>query len=147
MNPKGIIASGITGTSAMSAFSYAASEVDYANFREPEVLGKLLQRLVPDMNRTVANVAGWNMHYAVGFAFTTAYDQIWKKTPVRPSVASGAVLGAISGLIGIAVWKLTFNMHPNPPVKNLPKYFRHLLVAHIIFGIAAAEGYKRSKKV
>jgi len=36
-------------------------------------------------------------------------------------------------------------MHPNPPIKDYNSYYKHLLLTHIFFGIAAAESYKHSQ--
>lgn len=141
------ISSGIGGTSLMSLFSYLISDSKHRNFREPEILGELIQRLIPDMDKQYADIAGWGMHYMTGTVFTSIYDQIWKKTSIQPSIKSGAVLGALSGLVGIAVWRAVVKMHPKPPIKNHSAYYKHLLLAHIFFGIAAAESYKHTQSI
>jgi hypothetical protein len=33
-------------------------------------------------------------------------------------------------------------MHPNPPKKNRNRFFGHLLLAHIVFGVFSALTYK-----
>jgi hypothetical protein len=38
-------------------------------------------------------------------------------------LTSGALLGTASGLAGITGWKGVFELHPNPPAKNLKQFF------------------------
>ncbi|ABG59335.1 hypothetical protein CHU_2072 [Cytophaga hutchinsonii ATCC 33406] len=135
------------GTSLMSLFSYLISDSKHKNFREPEILGELIKRVLPDISKQQANISGWILHYGVGTVFTAVYDQIWEKTSVKPNIKSGAVLGALSGLVGIAVWRATIALHPKPPVKDYDAYYKHLLLAHIFFGIAAAGAYKKTTDI
>ncbi len=140
-----IISAGAGGTSLMSLFSYLISDVKHKNFKEPEILGELLERIIPAISKKQSVAGGWVLHYTAGTIFTAIYNQIWEKTSIQPNIKSGAVLGAMSGIAGIAVWKATIAMHPNPPAKNYDAYYKHLLLAHILFGIAAAESYKRTR--
>jgi hypothetical protein len=135
------------GTSLMSLFSYLISDTKHKNFKEPEILGDLIHRVFPDTSKSKADIAGWALHYTAGTIFTGIYDQIWKKTSIKPSVASGAVLGALSGLAGIAVWRATIALHPNPPIKDYNSYYKHLILAHVFFGIAAAQSYKHTSSL
>lgn len=139
------LSASIGGTSLMSLFSYMISDTKHKNFREPEILGELLSRVIPEINKKQADLAGWALHYGAGTVFTAIYDQIWEKTSIKPDIKSGAILGALSGLAGIAIWRATIAMHPNPPIKNYSSYYKHLLLAHILFGIAAAESYKHTQ--
>lgn len=141
------LSAGIGGTSLMSLFSYLISDSKNKNFKEPEILGELINRIMPSISEKQATAAGWAMHFGVGAAFTTVYDQIWEKTSIKPDVKSGAIMGAVSGLIGIAVWRATIAMHPKPPIKDYNAYYKHLMLAHVLFGIAAAESYKHTKSV
>lgn len=130
-----ILLSGITGTSAMTLFSYWVSESKNKNFSEPEILSQLMKRFPTNITKTQADIAGWCIHYAIGIVFALMYYETWKISKTKPTIPSGALLGALSGLAGIAAWQITFAVHPNPPAKNLKKYFGHLLIAHIVFGI------------
>ncbi|MDP1813656.1 MAG: hypothetical protein Q8K92_04345 [Leadbetterella sp.] len=115
--------SAIAGTSAMTLFSYLTSESKNKNFREPEVLGQLINRLPQSVSKEKSQIAGWGAHYATGLAFELVLNEIWKRKLVKPTVTSGALLGATSGLVGVMVWKGTFEAHPNPPAKNLKPFF------------------------
>jgi len=141
------LSASIGGTSLMSLFSYLISDSKNKNFKEPEILGELIKRIIPDLNEKQADLAGWALHFGAGTMFTTIYDQIWEKTSIKPDIKSGAIMGAISGLIGIAVWRATIAMHPKPPIKDYHSYYKHLMLAHVLFGIAAAESYKHTKSV
>lgn len=141
------LSAGIGGTSIMSLFSYLISDKKNRNFKEPEVLGELLNRVMPGLSEKQADIAGWALHFGAGAAFTAVYDQIWEKTSIKPHIKSGAIMGAVSGLIGIAVWRATIAMHPKPPIKDYKAYYKHLLLAHVFFGIAAAESYKHTKSL
>ncbi|WP_198675235.1 hypothetical protein [Pleomorphovibrio marinus] len=137
-----IIKSGLAGTSAMTLFSYLISVKKKENFREPRVLADLITRLVPAMGKSNAAIEGWGLHYLAGHMFCWCYHTLWKTGRVKPGILSGSLLGAASGLAGILVWKVVFKLHPNPPAKNLKKYFGHLLLAHVVFGVFAGLGYK-----
>lgn len=137
-----ILISALVGTSAMTLFSYLVSESKNKNFREPEVLGDLVERL-PNTNSTKASqLVGWGLHYAIGTLFVAGYDKLWAKTKVTPSLTSGALLGAASGVVGVIGWKLMFKAHPHPPAKKLKPFFGHLMLAHMVFGLFSALSHK-----
>ncbi len=144
MNAKKILLPALLGTTAMSIFSYFVSDVKRENYREPLVLAGLLSKLKPGLEKPGATIAGWVLHYASGVAFTSVFHQIWKRHFMKPTIASGIGLGAVSGLAGIAVWKMAFEAHPDPPRKNLKRYFTHLFWAHWVFGAFSALGYPKS---
>ena len=137
-----ILISAIVGTSAMTLFSYLISESKNKNFREPEVLGQLINRLPKSGSKESSQKAGWGMHYAIGILFVTFYNELWEQTKVKPSVTSGSFLGVTSGLIGVMGWKLMFKVHPRPPAKDLNAFFGHLMLAHVVFGVFSALTHK-----
>ncbi|MCW3105383.1 MAG: hypothetical protein JWO09_3823 [Bacteroidetes bacterium] len=143
MQLKKAISAGIYGTTAMTAFSYALSVRKKSDFREPALLGKILHR--NGLKKPAAKISGWLVHYAVGFLFTLAYDAIWRKKNIR-IVPSGIVMGGICGLIGVAVWKATFRLQAVPPLINYKKFYRQLIIAHLVFGYFSALGYKAQPK-
>jgi hypothetical protein len=144
MSTKANISSAIVATSGMTAFSYIISGGNHNNFREPNILGKLLHRLKPAIDRPTALAAGWVLHYTVGLIFTSTYDQIWKRKIMQPGLASGSLLGAACGFIAIAVWKTVLSLHPNPPKINFRKFYMQLFPAHVVFGALAGLVYKDS---
>ena len=140
---------GIAATSAMTLFSYLISALRDENFREPRVLSVLVKRLLSDdFSHTLkkgAIPAGWAIHYSVGFLFTAIYDRLWRYPSSKPTITRGALLGFVSGICGVIGWYITLQLHPCPPEKNLKNYFRHLIVAHIVFGIFALLAYRSIK--
>jgi len=141
-----VLTSAMGGTAAMSLFSYVVSNLENKNFREPEILAHLIKRLSEKISKEEAEAAGWAAHYAAGILFVAVYNELWKREKIKPSVASGAILGAVSGLAGIMIWSAVFKLHPNPPAKNLKPYFEHLMMAHVVFGISCALTYKASAR-
>ena len=141
MQTERILISALVGTSAMTLFSYLVSESKNKNFREPEVLGKLIERLPKSVSRESAQMAGWGMHYAIGTLFVACYSELWERTKIKPSLTSGTLLGTASGVVGVMGWKFMFEAHPNPPAKNLKPFFGHLLLAHIVFAVSSAFTY------
>lgn len=139
-----IVAGATTGTAAMTAFSYIATDAENKEFREPEVLRMLVKRLFPEVSETQGKVAGWALHFGAGIFFTTIYHQLWKNGKQRPSLINGLLLGGINGLVGVAIWKAAFALHPKPPKIFEKNYFGHLLLAHLVFGLATAAGYKKA---
>lgn len=142
---KKIVVSGIIGTSAMTIFSYLVSKIMGENFREPEILAILIKNMLPTAT-PYAIYLGWVLHYLIGFAFVVVYVRLWDNNQLKPNVASGILLGAISGIIGIIGWYIVLKLHPNPPLINLINYFILLFFAHIVFGIFALVGYGLIKK-
>lgn len=143
MRTAKILSSTLIGTSAMTLFSYLISEADNRNYREPRILGQLVKRLPGETSEKSSEIAGWSAHYGVGLLFVALYHELWKRGKIKPSVVSGAIIGAASGLVGVAGWETVFKIHPNPPAKNLKRYFGHLILAHIVFGIFSAVTYKK----
>lgn len=133
----------LTGTSAMTAYSYGVSAFHGNNFREPELLAKMLHR--KGLKKRNAQVAGWITHYGVGLLFTLAYSALWKRKNI-PVLRSSVPLGLISGITGAAVWHATFKIHPAPPLLNYKKFYRQLIFAHLVFGIFSAAGYMLAEK-
>ncbi|WP_423146036.1 hypothetical protein [Rubrolithibacter danxiaensis] len=141
MKATPIVSSGLTGTSAMTLFSYIVSENKEKNFKEPEVLAQLLQNMLPQIKKEPTQVAGWSMHYSMGMIFALIYEYLWQERKVKPTIKNGLILGGLSGLAGIMVWKLVFKIHPNPPKLHFNRYYGHLFLAHLVFGTFAAIGH------
>lgn len=147
METKKILSATIVGTTAMTLFSYLVSLKAKKNFTEPELLHEIAQENLPQVDDAIVKPASWATHYGVGLAFTGVYSQVWEHTPIKPSIASGAVLGAISGLTGIIGWSQAFKLEQHPHSANFRKqYYTQLMAAHIVFGIGAAVGYKMLSK-
>lgn len=144
MEQTKVFKAAILGTSAMTVFSYLFSALSDNNTREPELLRKMIRRLSPGMSKPFSRAGGWAAHYAVGLLFAELYAQIWERTFVRPTGKSGLVFGGLSGIAAILIWKFTLDAHPLTPAVDFKKFALNLFLAHLVFGIFAAVGYRRS---
>lgn len=146
MNILKTLTAGITGTTIMTLFSYIAGYKREKKFEEPVLLREFIRRsrlpFFRSRNKRIEQVEGWLLHYAVGFIFSTLFNRVWEKTTFPRDMPAGVVLGAASGLVGIAVWGLLFRLHSNPPEVDRREFYKHLLIAHIIFGVSAALGHR-----
>jgi hypothetical protein len=137
-----VIKAAVLATSCMTLFSYAFSLVSNNNTKEPQLLRKLIQRLHPGISKKKAGVAGWAAHYSVGLLFAELYGQIWQRTAVNPDAKSGLVFGGLSGIAAILIWKFTLTVHPDPPAVDFGSFALNLFLAHLVFGLFAAIGYR-----
>ncbi|WPU95718.1 hypothetical protein SNE25_09325 [Mucilaginibacter sabulilitoris] len=146
MKTKEILASGITGTTFMTLFSYLISLADGENFSEPERLGQLAGRLIPKLDKQRSLALGWLGHYGVGLLFALVYVELWRRGKLKPDLKTNLWLGGLSGLLAVAVWKTTFKLHPLPPSLSFNKYYLQLVPAHLVFAVFAGIGYQILKR-
>lgn len=135
-----VLLSSISGTTAMTLFSYTMSGKQHKNFREPDLLNKLFQRLLPADSERQTQPAGWFLHYLTGLLFAEAYTPFWTGNS-KQNVRSGLMLGGISGIAAILIWKFAFNAHPDPPPVDFLSFAAQLFVAHLLFGGFVALGH------
>jgi hypothetical protein len=129
-------------TALMTLFSYVFSAIRNKQFKEPELLNDLLRRInIINSSYFKNHPAGWVIHYAVGCIFVFAYYLLFQYSSISPTWWVYTGLGFICGIVGIAGWKLTFTIHPNPPDIHFSEFYVHLLAAHIVFGIGAFLAY------
>jgi len=144
MNLTKIIAAAVVGTSFMTLYSYIISKRENDQFVEPVLLNQLIDRSenLPDIENKKSNPAGWVIHYALGAAFVAGYWILWRRALRSPGIVKGLLIGAASGGVGIAAWKIMFAANGNPPQNDRYKYYRQLFYAHLIFSVLAIYGYK-----
>ncbi len=145
MDTKKIIAAGIAGTTAFTLFSYLMSVACDEDFREPELIGKMLNRLPTDLSKKQSRLAGWISHYLVGIAFAATYKLIIEKTQIKPSIKNGLITGALSGYPASLTWDKALQLHPAPPRKRSLFYYGQLVIGHAIFGAVAFTVLKQKK--
>jgi hypothetical protein len=78
------------------------------NYREPEHLATMISRIAPGLSKNAAKIAGWGAHVAMGFIFASVYVELWETRKIKHTIFNGLVLGLVSGLLGLAIWKATF---------------------------------------
>jgi hypothetical protein len=137
-----IAITGIAGTMVMTADSYLMSLLIDENFREPEHLATMIGRLVPKLSKQAQMIAGWGAHLAMGIVFASVYVELWETKQIKHSIKNGIILGIVSGVLGLLIWKATFKVHPLPPCINFDKYYWQRIPAHIVFAVGATIAYR-----
>lgn len=124
---------GVFGTAGMTMFSEVTTQKKNHQFREHEILSELLK--VAHLKKNNRLALGWAGHFMTGMVFNIINQRILKAITLKPSILNGLLFGAANGLVGIAIWKVIFELHPSPPKINLPRYLGHLMLAHLVFAV------------
>lgn len=143
MNINAILYAGIVATSVMTAFSYVLSAIRKKNFREPALLAGLLQGLQPSLHKTVASIAGWQLHYTVGLIWAGMYACLPVNQYEWSTVITAVVFGSFCGAISVFTWMNVFRLHPDPPIIDYYEFYIQLFVGHILFSIVLSEMYAK----
>jgi hypothetical protein len=137
--------SGISGTTFMTASSALMSLMMDQNFREPEHLTTMIERVAPFLSKKAKVIAGWGAHYAMGLVFAAVYVELWETGKIKHNLKNGLILGFVSGLLGLVIWKGTFKAHPLPPFMRYNNYYLQRIPAHIVFAVFTTITYKLIK--
>lgn len=123
-------------TIAMTAFSYSFSYIFKGNFKEPQLLNYLLDKLPKNPTSICReHIYGWLIHISTGILFVVIFKIVTNSVIIELSLWNGILVGLLAGIFGVAVWKVFFMLHPNPPANNKPMFYFQLILAHIIFGM------------
>lgn len=133
-----IIAAGMVGTVTMTLYSYAASWASRDNFKEPVLLGKLLQRTLLPVRSPFALPAGWAAHFAIGCTLAYVFYRNWKLAHSKPNMLRALAYRWCSGVAAVLWWHTAFRLHPRPPRLARRNFYLHLLVAHLVYSISVA---------
>ena len=139
------LVAGAVGTTFMTLYSYVYSELKGKQFREPVLLAHLLEG-IEEAHKRKEILKGWLAHYLVGATFSITYQALFKGRFIRSSRLKGVVFGGLYGLLGVAGWKATVGLHPAPPKINYTEYYKHLVIAHLIFGYFAFGMLEKEEK-
>lgn len=136
---KKILLSGIAGTTTMTIYSYLVSRKEREQFREPQLLNRLLYgkehgKMGP-VEKSRQPAAGFLLHYCTGILFSSCYHLFWKEKVKTSVLKNGISYGLSFGILGVSIWKTVFKVHPNPPEIGLNRYLKQLIIAHLIFGM------------
>lgn len=137
--------SGLGGTTVMTAASALSSMMLNENFREPEHLGTMIGRLAPFLSKKTQAIAGWGAHYGMGFVFAAVYVELWETGKIKHNIKNGLILGVLSGVLGMLIWKGTFKIHPLPPFIKYNHFYLQRIPAHIVFAVFATITYRLIK--
>ncbi len=134
----------IAGTTFMTLYSYWKSKKEGQEYVEPVMINKLIDKSenLPDIKDKELHPAGWLLHYATGMGFILAYWLVYRNALKNPDFKKITIIGAISGTLGIVVWKFLFSQHKHPPYNYRHGYYRQLLTAHMIFTLFAIMTYR-----
>ncbi len=133
MKKVNVLLGAVAGTAAMTLFSYFLSDKKDKEFKEPELLGKMVNRAFPSVDKMPAQIAGWMMHGSMGFLFAYVYKELLVNLQFNRDLPDDIFIGVINGLVGVLIWKLVFSIHPDPPKIQFSKFYQHLILAHIIY--------------
>lgn len=132
------ILSGFVGTVAMTVVMYLYSAVTNRNTKVIHILGSMLAAedsfAKPSKNSKIVGIAG---HFGVGILFSFAYFLLWNWGVFRINFQDSVLIGAVSGVVAIVVWKSYLTLHNRPPQISQINYFTALFIAHIVFGIVS----------
>ena len=134
--------SGVAGTLIMTAGSELMSLIANENFSEPAHLETMISRLAPPLSKHAKKIAGWGAHFAMGLVFAAIYVELWETKKIKHNLKNALILGALSGVIGLFIWKATFKVHPLPPWLNYTHFYLQRIPAHIVFAVGATLAYK-----
>lgn len=138
---RSVVAS-VPGTTAMTAFSYGLSKVMNKQFREPELLGYLVDQRplvrITGNYKWANKPVGFLLHYAAGVGYAAGYEYLWKPSVRLPTLVSGALYGIVAGVSGALVWEAAIQVRKDPPKLDKPSYYTHLVLAHVVFGAITA---------
>jgi hypothetical protein len=134
--------SGAVGTTFMTALSGLMSLLPKEEFFEPEQLSKMLKRIAPVLGKSTQQLSGWGAHYGMGMLFASVYVQLWHCRKLDDSNGAGLLLGGLSGLIGMMIWKATFSLHPIPPNNRKLDFYLQRIPAHVVFALFTTIAYR-----
>ena len=136
-----IVACGLFATTTMTLFVLLVNKVTGKRLNVIRILGTMLtsqtQADGSTSPRTNSIAAGVTAHYAVGFFFTTVYVIAWQHNWLGYALTDCAVIGLVTGMVGIIVWRIYFAIHRFAPAVQLNIYLTTILIAHIVFGLSA----------
>lgn len=137
METKNILTAAVSGTAAMTVFSYFLSGKKSKDFREPALLAKMINRAFPETGKAFSKTAGWMMHFSMGILFAYLSKRMIRKLRSTDDLSNDVFIGVVNGIAGVIAWKLAFSLHPNPPKIHFNKFYQHLVLAHIIYTLTA----------
>ncbi|MGY3213075.1 hypothetical protein [Mucilaginibacter sp. HD30] len=138
--------SGSAGTLIMTLGSELMTKIAGENFSEPDHLETMIKRLAPTLSKQAKIIAGWGAHFTMGIIFAAIYVELWENREIKHNITNGIILGVLSGLIGLLIWKGTFKAHPLPPWLNYTKFYLQRIPAHVVFAVATTLTYRLIKK-
>jgi len=138
MKTKAVLGPSVIGTSAMTLFSYLIAASKDRQLEEPKLLAKLVRPILKRRYKALAPSFGWGAHYTMGYIMTLAFQEFWQENNTVPTVKDGLISGTVGGITGILIWKTVFKICAHTPHIAFKRYYGHLFLAHLVFGVGVA---------
>lgn len=136
-----ILLATVTATTHMTIMSYLFSVSFRELYKKPLLLRFFMQKFGTPLSTNTEEKLGWLMHYMVGLLFVICYQILVSQKLLEVTWRSGILFGFVAGLIGIEWWRMMFKFF-NILSIDFKKYYRKLLVMHLIFGLTIVAIYK-----
>lgn len=137
MKARQLLVSSAAATSCMTAFSYLVSNLKKENFREPALLAVLASNVHADLAGSVwAKPVGWLSHYVFGAAWSPLQYGFHRIRKSKASNKEAASFGVFGGLTAALAWHLMFKLAKFPPENRRGHFYRHLILAHIVYSLS-----------
>ncbi len=137
------VLSGIAGTVAMTVVMYLYSYLSHFFTKVIHILGNMLLGETNFYSPSKkALLVGTIAHFGVGVIFSFSYFLLWNWGIFKINFEGSLLIGAISGVVAILVWKGYISLHSNPPNFTQLHYFIALFIAHIVFGLVSVNVFQ-----
>ncbi|OAQ39746.1 hypothetical protein A5893_09195 [Pedobacter psychrophilus] len=123
----------ILATLAMTIFSILMTNVYKKEFREPNLIGKIVEHHIKDSPKWLSITSGYIIHFVVGFIFTSI--QLYLYLLIAPVWYNAILLGIINGIVGCIIWYFTIMIYSDVLFVKVGSFLYQLMFAHIIFSI------------
>jgi hypothetical protein len=141
-----ILVCGFFATTMMTLFVLLVHKISANQLNVIRILGTMLTHTTTydrsTSSRPVSVATGLVSHYAVGYFFTAFYVIAWQHKWLGYTTVDCALIGFITGLFGILVWRIYFAIHRFAPAVRLSVYLPTILIAHVVFGVSAGWLYR-----
>jgi putative exporter of polyketide antibiotics len=128
---------GIAATTLMTVFVLVIRLITGKQINVIRILGTMLTASTTTDGECPKKVgilaAGIIAHYAVGLFFSIVYIWLWTHRIIKTDWVTTTVLGFLTGLLAITVWRLYFSIHAHPPRVPLRLFLVCIFGAHVVF--------------
>src|SRR5690606_4745896 len=131
------------GTVAMTGLMYLYSYLSKRFTKVIHILGNMVigerNYYTPSRN---ALLIGTVAHFGVGILFSFAYFLLWNWGIFGINLGDSVLIGIVSGVVAIIVWKIYLSLHSSPPKISHFHYFASLFLAHIVFAVVSVNVFE-----
>ncbi|MDO6436100.1 hypothetical protein Q4534_01720 [Cyclobacterium sp. 1_MG-2023] len=132
------ILSGVLATAVMTIVMYAYTALSKHFTKVIHLLGSMIsgdQNIHTPSKSTL--ILGTLAHFSVGIIFSMSYYLLWNWGVFEINFVDSVIIGGLSGIVAIVVWKSYLTLHLYQPEISQFHYFFALFIAHIVFGIVS----------